>query len=113
MAWIYLFLGALFEIGWAVGLKLSEGFSLPWISAVTVVFIVVSFIFFTKALKTIEIGTAYAIFTGTGAAGTAIIGMTLLGDSGGLGKIFFIALLISGIIGLKMTDSSNEEAQAN
>ncbi|MCA0971876.1 multidrug efflux SMR transporter [Halobacillus litoralis] len=110
MAWIYLLIGAVFEIGWAVGLKLSDGFTKPVISIVTVVLIFVSFYFFTKAVKEIDIGTGYAVFTGIGAAGTAIIGMTFLGDDTNTGKVFFIALLIIGIIGLKLTSSPEESA---
>ncbi|MCP3029032.1 multidrug efflux SMR transporter [Halobacillus sp. A5] len=108
MAWVYLLIGAVFEIGWAVGLKLSEGFSKPFISVATVIFIFISFYFFTKALRLIDMGTGYAIFTGIGAAGTAVIGMTFLGDGTGTGKVFFIVLLIFGVIGLKLSDTSNE-----
>lgn len=107
MAWFYLLLGSLFEIGWAVGLKLSEGFTRPLISILTILFILISFAFFTKALKEIDIGTGYAIFTGIGATGTAVIGMTLLGDHASAGKVFFIGLLLVGMIGLKLTDSSS------
>ncbi|MFC7063895.1 DMT family transporter [Halobacillus seohaensis] len=110
MAWVYLLIGAIFEVGWAVGLKLSEGFSRPLISAVTVVFILISFYLFTKALRLIDIGTGYAIFTGLGAAGTAVIGMTFLGDGTGTGKVFFIVLLIFGVIGLKMSNTPDKAA---
>ncbi|WP_082235028.1 DMT family transporter [Halobacillus massiliensis] len=110
MAWIYILIGAIFEVGWAVGLKLSDGFSRPIISTVTVLFIFISFYFFTKALRLIDIGTGYAIFTGLGAAGTAVIGMTFLGDGTGAGKVFFIVLLVFGVIGLKMADSPKETA---
>ncbi|RWZ58193.1 multidrug efflux SMR transporter [Halobacillus fulvus] len=111
MAWVYLLIGSFFEIGWAVGLKLSEGFSRPIISAVTVLFIFISFAFFTKALKEIDVGTGYAAFTGIGAVGTALIGMVFLGDGGGIGKILFITLLITGIIGLKMTDAEQAKTK--
>ncbi|KHE66947.1 multidrug efflux SMR transporter [Halobacillus sp. BBL2006] len=111
MAWIYILLGAVFEIGWAIGLKLSEGFTDPFFSALTVVSIGISFYFFTKALSMIDIGTGYAVFTGIGATGTALIGMMFLGDSGGAGKLFFIGLLIIGIIGLKFSNGSSEETQ--
>lgn len=111
MAWIYLFLGALFEIGWAVGLKLSEGFTDPFISTLTIICIIISFAFFTKALRVIDIGTGYAIFTGIGAAGTTLIGMIFLGDGGGAGKVFFIGILITGIIGLKMSETTSEHVQ--
>ncbi|UOR13379.1 DMT family transporter [Halobacillus amylolyticus] len=109
MAWIYLFIGALFEIGWAVGLKMSEGFTRPIISGFTLLSIFISFFLFTKALKMIDIGTGYAIFTGIGAAGTAVIGMAFLGDIKSAGKVFFIAVLIFGIIGLKMSDTPKVE----
>lgn len=109
MAWVYLFIGAIFEIAWAVGLKLSDGFTDPFFSVLTAICIIISFAFFTKALKVIDIGTGYAIFTGIGAAGTAMIGMIFLGDGGGAGKVFFIGVLITGIIGLKMSDSSSEQ----
>ncbi|SFK22327.1 quaternary ammonium compound-resistance protein SugE [Halobacillus dabanensis] len=111
MAWIYLFFGALFEIGWAIGLKLSEGFTDPLFSTLTIIFIFISFLFFTKALRDIDIGTGYAIFTGIGAAGTTLIGMIFLGDGGGAGKVFFIGLLIAGIIGLKMSETTSEKVQ--
>nr|AFF57878.1 PsmrA [uncultured bacterium] len=65
--------------------------------------------FFTKALRVIDVSTGYAIFTGIGAVGTAIIGMTFLGDGGGVGKVFFIVLLIIGILGLKMSETTTEE----
>ncbi|WP_163529232.1 DMT family transporter [Halobacillus ihumii] len=109
MAWIYLFIGALFEIGWAVGLKMSEGFTKPFITIFTLISIFISFFLFTKAIKMIDIGTGYAIFTGIGAAGTAVIGMAFLGDIASAGKVFFIAVLIFGIIGLKMSESSKVE----
>ncbi|WP_226585018.1 DMT family transporter [Halobacillus litoralis] len=111
MAWIYLLIGALFEIGWAIGLKLSDGFTQPIYSTITVICIVISFAFFTKSLKVIDVGTGYAVFTGIGAAGTALIGMIFLGDEGGAGKVFFIGLLITGIIGLKMSEKPAEQMQ--
>ncbi|MFG6149773.1 DMT family transporter [Halobacillus sp. B23F22_1] len=108
MAWVYLLIGAVFEVGWAIGLKLSEGFSRPFVSVATVIFIFISFYFFTKALRLVDIGTGYALFTGLGAAGTAVIGMTFLGDEAGTGKVFFIVLLIVGVIGLKLSDGEKE-----
>ncbi|WP_347861338.1 multidrug efflux SMR transporter [Salimicrobium sp. PL1-032A] len=95
--------GALFEIVWAIGLKMSEGFTDPFFSVVTVISIFISFAFFTKALTVVDISTGYAIFTGIGAAGTAIAGMVLLGDAFDLKKIFFIALLLTGVLGLKLS----------
>ncbi|MFQ3546130.1 multidrug efflux SMR transporter [Halobacillus rhizosphaerae] len=109
MVWVHLILGAIFEIGWAVGLKLSEGFTLPLPSLITVICLLISFYFFTKALRQIEVGTGYAVYTGIGAAGTAVIGMIFLGDTIGALKVFFIALLIIGIIGLKLSDGQTVE----
>ncbi|MCA0173273.1 DMT family transporter [Bacillus sp. RAR_GA_16] len=102
MAWIYLVIGGLMEVLWAIGLKYSDGFTNPIISLLTVVGIATSFYFFSKALKYLPVGTAYAIFTGLGAAGTAVIGMMFLNESISFIKIFFILLLISSIIGLKL-----------
>ncbi|WP_071396447.1 DMT family transporter [Bacillus tuaregi] len=109
MPWVLLLLAGLSEIVWAFGLKYSEGFTNPLWSAVTIFFILVSFLLFAKAMKTIPVGTAYAVFTGIGAAGTVIISMMLLNESGGFLKIFFLSLLIGGIIGLKMTMGENEQ----
>ncbi|WP_273836076.1 DMT family transporter [Guptibacillus sedimenti] len=102
MAWIYLVIGGLMEVLWAIGLKYSDGFTNPMISLLTILGIVTSFYFFARALKYLPVGTAYAIFTGLGAAGTAVIGMMFLNESISLMKIFFIILLISSIIGLKL-----------
>ncbi len=90
------------EVLWAIGLKYSDGFTNPMISLLTILGIVTSFYFFARALKYLPVGTAYAIFTGLGAAGTAVIGMMFLNESISLMKIFFIILLISSIIGLKL-----------
>lgn len=108
MAWMYLVMGGLLEVLWAIGLKYSDGFSHPLISVLTIIGIAMSFYFFAKALKYLPVGTAYAIFTGLGAAGTAIIGMVYLNESVSLIKVFFILLLISSIVGLKL--NSKEEA---
>lgn len=102
MAWMYLFIAGLSEIGWAFGLKHSNGFTEPLPSAVTVILIIFSFILFAKAMKTIPIGTAYAVFTGIGAAGTVVVEMIIFHHVGGT-KLFFLGMLIAGIIGLKLT----------
>ncbi|WP_347551992.1 multidrug efflux SMR transporter [Pseudalkalibacillus hwajinpoensis] len=102
MAWFYLVIGGLMEVLWAIGLKYSEGFTQPLISTLTIMGIATSFYFFAKALKYLPVGTAYAIFTGLGAAGTAVIGMMFLNESVSLIKMFFIFLLIASIVGLKL-----------
>ncbi|KGL39617.1 QacE family quaternary ammonium compound efflux SMR transporter [Listeria sp. SHR_NRA_18] len=113
MAWIYLMLAGLSEIVWAFGLKEAHGFSrLGW-SLLTIAFLIVSFYLFARAMRKIPIGTAYAVFTGIGAAGTAIIGMLFLDESANLWKIISLIVLISGIIGLKLVDGgakSDEKA---
>ena len=101
MSWIYLFIAGLFEIGWAVGLKYTEGFTKLWPSVVTIIGMILSFYFLSTAIKSIPIGTAYAIWTGIGAVGTAILGIILFGESKEITRIFFIMLIVIGIVGLK------------
>jgi quaternary ammonium compound-resistance protein SugE len=101
MSWIYLFIAGLFEIGWAVGLKYTEGFTRLWPSVITIATMILSFYFLSTAVKTIPIGTAYAIWTGIGAVGTAILGIILFGESKEFMRMFFILLIIVGIVGLK------------
>ena len=101
MAWIYLFIAGLFEIGWAVGLKYTDGFTRLWPSVVTIVTMILSFYFLSSAVKTIPIGTAYAIWTGIGAVGTAILGIILFDESKEFIRIIFIMLIVVGIVGLK------------
>lgn len=102
MAWLYVFIGGLIEIGWAYGLKVSEGFTKPVPSAVTIALLIISFYFFAKSMTLLETGVAYAVYTGIGTAGTAIVGMVSLGESTDPLRIFFLLLLIGGIIGLKI-----------
>ncbi|KIL48567.1 DMT family transporter [Jeotgalibacillus campisalis] len=109
MAWIYLIAAGVTEIVWALGLKFSEGFTNLVPSIVTILFITISFYLLSKAMKQIPVGTAYATFTGIGAVGTAIIGMALFGELISAAKIFFLLLLVGGIVGLKLVDSSEEE----
>jgi len=114
MAWIYLVAAGITEIVWALGLKFAEGFTQLIPSIITIIFIVISFLLFSKAMKKIPVGTAYAVFTGIGAAGTAIIGILVFGEFVNGWKIFFLILLIGGIIGLKLIDSQeNEKASEN
>ncbi|MEO6165642.1 MAG: quaternary ammonium compound efflux SMR transporter SugE [Candidatus Binatia bacterium] len=106
MAWIFLSIAGLLEVLWAVSLKHTEGFSnLRW-SFVTVVGMTASFYCLAQALKTIPVGTAYAIWTGIGAAGTAILGIVLFAESAALPRLFCIGVIVAGILGLKLTSSS-------
>ncbi|WP_264696291.1 quaternary ammonium compound efflux SMR transporter SugE [Candidatus Nitrosacidococcus sp. I8] len=103
MAWIILIIAGLFEICWAVGLKYTEGFSKFWPSMFTLTAMSVSVYLLSQALKTIPIGTGYAVWTGVGAAGTAILGIIFFSESAAFPRLICIALIISGIIGLKLT----------
>ncbi|MGB2871551.1 DMT family transporter [Psychrobacillus psychrotolerans] len=109
MAWILLIIAGLTEIVWAIGLKEAHGFTELVPSIVTIIFLIVSFFLFAKAMKTIPIGTAYAIFTGIGAAGTAIVGIIWFSEEVSAGKLLFLFVLLFGIIGLKLVDDGDEE----
>jgi len=102
VAWIYLIIAALFECGWAIGLKYTDGFTKIWPSVFTIVAMIVSFQFLALAMKTIPVGTAYAIWTGIGTVGVAVLGMVLFGESKDIARILCIALIIAGVIGLKI-----------
>ncbi len=102
MAWAYLTVAGLFEIGWAIGLKYSEGFSKPLPSLFTAVAMVISLWLLSLAMKTIPVGTAYAVWTGIGAVGVAILGMVLLGESRDILRLLCLFLIIAGIVGLKL-----------
>lgn len=108
MAWALLIIAGLTEIVWAIGLKEAHGFTELVPSIVTIIFLIVSFFLFAKAMKTIPIGTAYAVFTGIGAAGAAVVGIIWFGEEISVGKLFFLTVLLFGIIGLKLVDDENE-----
>lgn len=102
VAWFYLTVAGLFEIGWAVGLKYSDGFSKPVPSLFTVLAMGFSIWLLALAMKTIPVGTAYAVWTGIGAIGVAVLGMFLFGESRDVARIVCLFLIIAGIIGLKL-----------
>ena len=102
MAWFYLFLAGLLEVGWAVGLKYTEGFSRTWPSVGTVLAMLGSFGLLSLALKSLPLGTAYAVWTGIGAAGTALFGLAFLNESRDAGRLFCLALIVCGVVGLKL-----------
>jgi quaternary ammonium compound-resistance protein SugE len=102
MAWFLLFLAGLFECGWAIGLKYTDGFTRPLPTALTVISMVVSIVLLGLAVRHLPIGTAYAVWTGVGAVGTAILGIYLFGESADLARLACIGLIVAGIIGLKL-----------
>jgi len=102
MAWVALFFAGLFEIGWAVGLKHTEGFSKFWPSLWTGAAMIVSVLLLGYALKSLPLGTAYAVWTGIGTVGTAALGMILFGEPAGAARLLCIAAIAGGIVGLKL-----------
>ena len=103
MSWIILFFAGLFEVGWAVGLKYTDGFSRPLPTALTVAAMGVSLGLLSLAMKELPLGTAYAIWTGVGAVGTVIAGIILFGESMALVRLASVALIITGLVGLKVS----------
>ena len=103
MSWIILFFAGLFEVGWAVGLKYTDGFSRPLPTALTIAAMAVSLGLLGLAMKELPLGTAYAIWTGVGAVGTVIAGIILFGESMALIRLASVALIIIGLIGLKVS----------
>ncbi len=101
MAWLALIVAGLLEVGWAIGLKYTVGFSRLWPSVGTVLAMILSFGLLSYALKTIPVGTGYAVWTGIGAAGTAVLGMMFLGESRELLRMVCIGLILAGVLGLK------------
>lgn len=102
-AWVMLVAAGLFEVVWAVSLKATRGFTRPGPTVLTVVGMAVSIWLLAQALKSFPVGTAYAVWTGIGAAGTALVGMWLLGESRELGRLLSLACIVIGIVGLKLT----------
>jgi quaternary ammonium compound-resistance protein SugE len=102
VAWIYLIIAGIFEIGWAIGLKYTDGFSRLWPSVGTIGAMIISFILLSTAMKTIPVGTAYAVWTGIGAAGTAVLGMWLFDEPRDFMRFACIALILAGVVGLRL-----------
>ncbi|MGM8366048.1 DMT family transporter [Virgibacillus sp. W0181] len=109
MAWLYVLFAAIVEVFWVIGLKYSES-PFEWLG--TIIAIVFSFYFIIKACETLPSGTVYAVFTGSGAAAIVLIDFSIFGADFSISKALFIALIIIGVIGIKMT-TDNEEAQSN
>lgn len=103
MSWIILFFAGLFEVGWAVGLKYTDGFSKPLPTTLTIAAMAISLGLLGLAMKELPLGTAYAIWTGVGAVGTVIAGIVLFGESMALFRLASVALIIAGLVGLKIS----------
>ena len=100
MSWIILFIAGLLEVVWAIGLKYTHGFTRLTPSVITVTAMIVSIVMLSWAMRTLPVGTAYAVWTGIGAVGAAITGILLLGESASLARIASLALIVAGIVGL-------------
>ncbi|MBI5731558.1 MAG: multidrug efflux SMR transporter [Ignavibacteriales bacterium] len=103
MPWIWIIIASLFEISWAVGLKYSQGFTQLKATIFTVITMILSYVFLSLGVKNLPIGTAYAVWTGIGAVGTALYGIMYFDEPKDLLRIFFIFLIVIGIIGLRLT----------
>ena len=102
MSWILLAVAGLFEVAWAIGLKYTEGFTRPWPTLGTLGAMAISIALLGVAMRDLPVGTAYAVWTGIGAVGTVILGILLFGDSAEWGRLLCVALILSGIVGLKI-----------
>ena len=105
MAWVYLIIAGLLEVCWAIGLKYTQGFSKPWPSIATITAMILSFILLAQALKTLPVGTGYAVWTGIGVIGTVLLGMIFLGEPRDAARIACLMLIAAGIIGLRIVSS--------
>lgn len=106
MAWFILVLAGLFETGWAVGLKASDGFTKLWPSVWTAVSMAISVVLLGIAMKTLPLGTAYAVWTGIGAVGAVILGIVMFGEPAGAARLLSVLLIVAGIVGLRLTAPS-------
>ena len=106
MDWFILIVAGLFEIGWAIGLKYTEGFTRLWPSVCTVLAMAISLGLLGIAMKSLPLGTAYAVWVGVGAVGTALLGIVLFGEAANLGRLLSLALILGGIIGLKLSSQA-------
>jgi quaternary ammonium compound-resistance protein SugE len=102
MAWLLLVLAGLFEVGWAIGLKYTDGFTRLWPTVGTVLAMIISLGLLGVAMKSLPVGTSYAVWVGVGAVGTAILGIVLLGEPANAGRLISLGLIVAGIVGLKL-----------
>ena len=102
MAWVHLLIAGLLEIGWAIGLKYTQGFTKFLPSVATVACMVLSFALLSRALRTLPVGTAYSVWTGIGTVGTALLGIVLFGEPAEVRRLTCIGLIIAGVLGLRL-----------
>jgi quaternary ammonium compound-resistance protein SugE len=102
MAWVLLVLAGLFEVGWAIGLKYTDGFTRLWPTVGTVAAMIISLGLLGLAMKSLPVGTAYAVWVGVGAVGTAILGIVLFAEAANAGRLISLGLIVAGIVGLKL-----------
>ena len=105
MPWFVLVCAGLLEVGWALGLKYTDGFTRPWPTAATVVALVLSVALLSVAVRDLPLGTAYAVWTGIGTVGTVIVGIVLFGESMGVLRMVCLGAIVAGIVGLKVVSS--------
>ena len=105
MAWVLLVIAGLLEVGWAIGLKYTEGFTRLWPSVFTIAAMVLSVLLLGVAMKSLPVGTSYAVWVGIGAVGTAILGMVLFGEPASAARLLSLGLIMAGIIGLKLAST--------
>ena len=105
MAWVYLLIAGVFEIGWAIGLKYTQGFTKLWPSVLTITAMVISMTLLALAVRVIPVGTGYAVWTGIGAVGTAILGIILFSEPVTVWRVACLVLIVGGIVGLKFSAS--------
>ena len=103
MSWVLLVIAGLFEVGWAIGLKYTEGFTRLWPSLATLAAMAISFWLLGAAMKTLPVGTAYAVWVGVGAVGTVILGILLFNEPASVAHIVSVLLIVAGIVGLKLS----------
>lgn len=106
MAWVILLLAGLFEVGWAIGLKYTDGFTRLWPSVGTLIAMAVSVVLLAVAMRSLPVGISYAAWVGVGAVGTAVLGILLFGESASPGRLLSLGLIVAGVIGLRLATST-------
>jgi quaternary ammonium compound-resistance protein SugE len=106
IAWLLLLIAGVLEVGWAIGLKYTDGFTRLWPSVFTLLSMLLSVVLLGIAMKSLPVGTSYAVWVGVGAVGTAILGIALFGEPANIGRLVSLGLIVAGIVGLKLTTAA-------